>query len=108
MTRAVWKLPYVTRSVWRHCDFWRNPPLYLQHHEAPLPWRSWSRRTKVTRMLLQHPIRLHTGKEFELVTPQREHIGATLGSLVLTKTIGSFVHKHNRLNLKKKKSFGVA
>lgn len=94
MARSAWKGKFFDIATWRWLQFCRFGGLYT----------SWSRRDSVSEGLVGRDLRIHWGKEFEEITIQPEQLGYKLGSLSMTKVIGSSIHRFNRLAQKKKKT----
>lgn len=94
MARSRWKGEFVDLVTWR-C---------LQSQLRRSVFVTWSRNCTVTQELLGQELRIHWGKEFAGVVVQPEQVGYKLGSLAITKAVGSSIHKFNRLAQKKKKS----
>jgi small subunit ribosomal protein S19 len=92
MTRAGWKGNFVEVGLRKRLLSKRRGALI-----------TWGRRSVIFQELVGREVRVHWGKEFGGVLVGQEHVGSKLGSLILTKEIGSSVHRFNRLSQKKKK-----
>jgi len=93
MARAAWKGEFRAMELWKR----------LRVANRRGAWVTWARRSSVFQGLVGCDMRVHCGKEFSSALIGQEHIGCKLGSLALSKVIGSNIHRFNRLSQKKKK-----
>lgn len=98
MTRSAWKLKYINPIFLKFKD--DKDVLTLAKEKKRYVFQTYARNSTITEFFLDNKLAVHDGRKFVKITIEEQHLGAKLGSLVLTKSIGISIHLHNRVQKK--------
>jgi ribosomal protein S19 len=111
MNRAIWKLPYIHRTVVKFCYRYYINEFYNQVQTKVKVFRKlkfYNRSSVIPQAFGQISFLLHFGKKCKYVTIKKRHVSNfKLGEFGITKKIGLYCHANNKLQQKankKKKS----
>jgi len=99
MIRSAWKLPYIDKFLYNYIEEEKKNPRNLRKSSAVA---ILSRNSIVKECFIDHKFGIHNGKDFFRVLITENQVGLKFGSLMLTKTIGSYMHLNNKIQKKKK------
>lgn len=102
MARSAWKLKFVGKALSNHLDILS---LETSSNDTKVKYKvlqTEARSSMIIEELIGCKIRLHDGKSYNRVAITEKQVGFKLGSLVLTKAMGSTIHTYNKVNQKKK------
>jgi ribosomal protein S19 len=112
MNRAVWKLPFIHKTVIKFCyryyinDFSKNIQTKIRVFKK---LKFYNRSSIIPQAFGEITFLLHFGKKCKYVTTKKRHImNFKLGEFGITKKIGLYCHTNNKLQQKanKKKKAG--